>query len=107
MPARLPAIVPGARFDEVAGPADGFCGVDEVGSWGEELVGEGEDAGGQRGGDEICGFVSRLFQGKLVYAGLWTEKRKEVKTFWGREEGALPMHVVPKVLSMWSGEIES
>lgn len=67
MPARLPAIVPGARFDKVAGPVDGFCGIDEVGSGGEELVGEGEDAGGQRGGDEICRlFVSKLFQDKLV-----------------------------------------
>ena len=46
MPTGFPAIVPSARFDEVAGPADGFCGVDEVGSGGEEFVGEGEDTGG-------------------------------------------------------------
>lgn len=54
MPTGFPAIVPGARFDEVAGPTDGGCGVEEVGSRGEELVGEGKDAGGQRGGDEVC-----------------------------------------------------
>ena len=53
MPTGLPAIVPRARFDEVAGPMDGFRGVDEVGGGGEELVGEREDAGGQRGGDEV------------------------------------------------------
>lgn len=53
MPTGFPAIVPGARFDEVAGPTDGGCGVEEVGSRGEELVGEGKDAGGQRGGDEV------------------------------------------------------
>ena len=40
MPPRLPAIVPSACFDEVAGAADRFCGVDEVGGGGEELVGE-------------------------------------------------------------------
>lgn len=53
MPAGLPAIIPSAGFDEVARAADGFCGVDEVGSGGEEFVGEGEDAGGQVCGDEV------------------------------------------------------
>lgn len=42
----LPAIVPSARFDEVAGAPDGWGGVDEVGGGGEEGVGVAKDAGG-------------------------------------------------------------
>ncbi len=55
MPPGLPAIVPSARFDKDARAADGRGGVNEVGGRGEELVGEGEDAGGEGGGDEVCG----------------------------------------------------
>lgn len=46
MPSRLPAIIPRARFDEVARAADGWGRVDEVGSGGEEVVGVGKDEGG-------------------------------------------------------------
>ena len=55
MPAGLPAIVPSARVDKIPGPADGCRGGDEVGGRGKELVGERENAGGQGGGDEVCG----------------------------------------------------
>lgn len=40
---------------EDAGLADGRCGRDEVGGGGEPFVGEGEDFGAERGGDEVCG----------------------------------------------------
>ena len=61
MPPRLPAVIPGAGFDEVARPADGFGRVEEVGGRGEELVREGEDAGGQERGDEVWGSSAIVF----------------------------------------------
>ena len=75
MPPRLPAIVPSARFDEEARAADGRGRVDEVGGGGEEVVGIGQDAGGQGGGDEVCLFVflfvfSKMFRANWCCTGI-------------------------------------
>lgn len=51
--ARLPAVVPGARVDHLAGGADGRGRGQEVGGLGEPLVREAEDAAAQSGGDEV------------------------------------------------------
>lgn len=50
----FPAIVPGSGEDEDAWFADGGCGGSEVGGFGEPFVGEGEDAGAEGFGEEIC-----------------------------------------------------
>lgn len=107
MPPGLPAIVPRARFDEVAGPTNGFGGVDEVRGRGEEFVGEGEDAGGQRGGDEVCTCQLMVFWAGGVCKDHRPGSRGGVELVEVDWRGALPMHVVPKVLSIWSGGMES
>lgn len=60
VPARLPAVVPGARVHHLARLADGRRGREEVRSLGEPLVREAEDLSSQGGGDEICVLVSLL-----------------------------------------------
>lgn len=49
----FPPIVPGAGGDVDTGAVDGGFRVDEAGGVGEELVGEGEDAGAEGGGGEV------------------------------------------------------
>ena len=44
---------PPTCFHVDARAADGRVGVCEVGGWGEEFVGEGEDAGVEGVGDEV------------------------------------------------------
>lgn len=49
----LPAVVPGAGFDEDVGAVDGCGGGDEVGCWGEEFVGCVDDPGAQGACEEV------------------------------------------------------
>lgn len=54
--ARLPAVVPGACVDHLAGLADGSRRREQVACFGEPFVGEAEDFATQGGGDEVCFF---------------------------------------------------
>lgn len=51
----FPAIVPGTSENEDAWFADGWGGRGEVGGFSEPFVGEGEDAGAEGFGEEVCG----------------------------------------------------
>lgn len=94
MASAFPPVVPSSGGNEDAGAGDGGTGVEEVGCWGEEFIGGGEDAGGEGSGDKIYRLRGR--------------QRRAVGKVMKREfEGGGPMQVELKVGVMRSVGMES
>ena len=92
MPSGLPTIIPSASGDEDAGTVDWGKRVEQIGCWGEEFVGERQDAGGEGGRNEVCWDEDEL---------VWD------KGFEAEKEAEGPMQVELKVELMRSAGMES